>query len=131
MPTGYHTDHPYYATGHKTGTDLYYAAVDGTDMNPDITTGRILCDTQAEALNQIDRIINYEKTPPDQASFYQNVLNACYFQDDDNNGYADRRFAQTTEEMHNYIMNKLNKTSTRVYYTLASVTPRNWNKWKL
>jgi len=127
MPTGYHTDHPYYATGHKTGTDLYYAAVDGTDMNPDITTGRILCDTQAEALNQIDRIINYEKTPPDLASFYQNTLNACYFQDDDNNGYADRRFAQTTEEMRNYIMNKLNKTSTRVYYTKSTTNPTNWN----
>lgn len=127
MPTGYHTDHPYYSTGHKTGTDLYYAAVDGTDMNPDLNTGRILCDTQAEALNQIDRIINYEKNPPDQASFYQNVVNACYFQDDDNNGYADRRFAQTTEEMRSYLMTKLNKTSTRIYYTKSTVNPRNWN----
>jgi len=125
MPTGYHTVHPYH--NQKTGTDLYYAAVDGTDWLPDLSTGRILCDTQAEALNQIDRIISYEKTPPEQDSFYQNVVNACYFQDDDNNGYADRRFAQTSEEMRNYLMTKLNKTSTRVYYAKPTVTPTNWN----
>ncbi|MBN1970584.1 MAG: T9SS type A sorting domain-containing protein [Candidatus Delongbacteria bacterium] len=131
VPTGYHSGHPangdQYSSDHLTATDLYYGCVDGNDYRPDINVSRILCDSNSEADLYVEKVINYESSPPIESSFYQNVLNVCYFQDDDHNGYADRRFCQTTEEIRDYTTNILNKTSTRVYYTHSNVNPTNWS----
>jgi len=85
-------------------TDLYFACMDGgSDYHPDMAHGRISPSNATEAQIIVDKIINYEKTPPTQASFYTDVLNCAQYQDDDNSGYADRRFCHTSENIRDYL----------------------------
>ncbi|MCK5265700.1 MAG: hypothetical protein KAR03_08840, partial [Candidatus Thorarchaeota archaeon] len=88
------SDHilPHYrtVTGHTavhgffdTATDLYYGTVDGTDYFPDIFVGRISVDTTGELNTIVDKILNYERTPPDPATFpeyYSNIAACAYFE---------------------------------------------------
>ncbi len=50
------------------------------DIFPDLGTGRIPVDTLAEANTYVDKVINYEKTPPLNRAFYQNATVASQFQ---------------------------------------------------
>ncbi|MEE4258029.1 MAG: C25 family cysteine peptidase, partial [Bacteroidales bacterium] len=102
-------------------TDLYFACMDGsTDWHPDIAHGRISVSSLAEANVIVNKIIDYEKTPPTTSSFYDNVLNCAQYQDDDNNGYADRRFCHTSENIRDYLQNNHGYTSERIYYTSST-----------
>jgi len=104
-------------------TDLYYACMDGGgDWHPDMAHGRISVSSSAEAQVVVDKIINYEKNPVNNSSFYQNGLNCAQYQDDDNNGYADRRFCHTSEDIRDYLQNNQGYTSERVYYTNSSAS---------
>lgn len=131
IPTGYHYFHPAngssYPSGHKTATDLYYGCVDGNDYQPDINVARMSCDNAQEALMQVERVINYEMNPPENDSFYDTMISAAYFQDDEGNGYATRRFAQTSEEMRDYMIQAHAKTSIRHYFTESNINPMYWN----
>lgn len=88
VPTNYQTDHP---TAHRTttntktkiGTDLYYATLDGTDYFPDLFLGRLSVDTVGELTDVVDKIIDYEKTPPANANFYEDNGLVCLFEDVD------------------------------------------------
>ncbi len=98
-------------------TDLYYACMDGaSDFHPDMAHGRISVSNATEAQVVIDKIVNYELNPVNNSTFYSNVLNCAQYQDDNNNGYADRRFCHTSEDIRNYLISK-GYTSTRVYST--------------
>lgn len=112
-------------------TDFFYSCMDGPfDYLPDLYRGRLSVSSPSEAQVVINKIINYEKNPVQHASFYTTGLHCAYFQDDDNgDGYADRRFAQTSEEVRDYMLVK-NKDINRVYYTPPGVTPKYWNKDK-
>ncbi|MFO8054369.1 MAG: C25 family cysteine peptidase [Bacteroidales bacterium] len=108
-------------------SDHYYACMGGpNDFFPDMARGRITAKTQAEALSSVKKIMNYEKDPPQQASFYTNALVAAYFQDDDTTGYASRRFVHTCEEVKAYL-EPLNYSVERVYNTDPWVTPTHYN----
>lgn len=108
-------------------TDFFYGCMDGdNDVIPDIYRGRISVSTLEEANIVVDKIINYESDPITSATFYQTGLNCAYFQDNNNDGYADRRFAQTSEEIRTYLTN-IGKNIKRVYYTGSNITPRYWN----
>jgi len=116
--------------GDNFATDLYYACMDGaTDWHPDMAHGRISVSSAAEAQVVVNKIINYEKTPPTPSSFYDNILNCAQYQDDDNNGYADRRFCHTSENIRDHLQDNYGYTSTRVYYTntTANVTGLRYN----
>ncbi|MDA3881316.1 MAG: C25 family cysteine peptidase [Prolixibacteraceae bacterium] len=104
--------------GDDFATDSYFVCMDGSgDHIPDMAKGRISVSSLSEATIVIDKIINYEKTPPTSSSFYENVLNCAQYQDsDDNDGYADRRFCHTSEEIRDYLQNEQGYTSERVYY---------------
>ncbi|MCR4769736.1 MAG: hypothetical protein K5874_05960, partial [Bacteroidaceae bacterium] len=107
-------------------TDFYYGCADN-DYIPEMYCGRLSVSTPEEAMTVVEKIINYEKTPPTNSSFYNNGLNCAYFQDYDNfDTYADRRFAQTSEDVRSYVMTQ-GKSVQRVYSTLANVTPLYWN----
>lgn len=134
VPTNYFTNHSNETNG-MIGTDLYYAAVDGADYFPDIITGRIPVDTQLEAFAFVNKIIKYEKEPITDSNFYQRAITAAYFQDDDDpdtqnynerDGYEDRRFVLTNEEIRDFLM-KLGYTVDRVYFAEPEVTPTNYN----
>jgi len=121
----YSSDHPYHGT--PTGTDLYYATVDGSDYYPDIFYGRISAQSQDQAMDIVRKILDYERVSHDLgSSFYNSVGCAAYFQDGDRDGYADRRFALTSEEIYSFLDSE-GYDAERLYVTEASVTPTNWN----
>lgn len=102
-------------------TDLYFACMDGSgDWHPDMAHGRISVSNSSEAQVVVDKIIDYEKNPTTTSSFYQNGLNCAQYQDDDNNGYADRRFCHTSEDIRDYLQNDHGYSAERVYYTSST-----------
>lgn len=110
-------------------TDLYFACMDGTgDYVPEMAHGRISVSNTTEATTVIQKIINYEKNPVTDASFYINGLNCAMYQDDDNNGYADRRFCHTSEDIRDYTITQ-GYSVERIYYTstTANVTGLRYN----
>lgn len=126
---GDHEDVPGTFSGHYFShyTDLYYGCLDGNDdYTPEIYRGRISVSTLEEANVVIDKMINYEKTPPINSSFYNTGVNCSYFQDNNGDGYADHRFAQTSEEIRNYLISQ-GKSIERIYYTKENITPLYWN----
>lgn len=119
----------------EVGTDFNYGDIDD-DYVSDIAVGRLPVNTLTEANNIVNRIINYEKSPPDPDTYpgyYTTTTHAAYFQDDDQNdgsdgsdGFADRRFAKTTEDMYQYF-NSNGYTPKRIYTCKSAVSPTNWN----
>lgn len=106
-------------------TDFYYGCMDN-DYIPEIYCGRLPVSTSDEAMNVVEKIIGYEQTPPTNSTFYNNALHCAYFQDKNYDHYADRRFAQTSEDVRTYVMS-VGKTIQRVYKTPSNVTPLHWN----
>ena len=109
-------------------TDLYFAEMDGSGFKPDMAYGRLVVSSTTEATNVVNKIIDYEKTPPTQSGFYTNAMAAAMYQDTDNyDSYADRRFCHTSEDMRNYLMGQ-GYTVNRVYATgSSSVDPIYYN----
>lgn len=107
-------------------TDLWYAAVDGSDYYPDLFIGRIPADTADQAEVMVQKTLTYERTPPTLPSFYKNFVVAAYFQDDDTNGYEDRRFVLTSEEIRDYLLSQ-GYEGQRIYCTDSSVNPTHYN----
>ncbi|MCB0823051.1 MAG: T9SS type A sorting domain-containing protein [Bacteroidales bacterium] len=115
---------PFY--GDNYASDLDYACMDGNDdWHPDIAHGRISVSSALEAEIIIDKIVNYEQEPPDDPSFYANVLTCAQYQDDDNNGYADRRFTHTSEDINSYLSAVQGYTAERIYYTSTAANKTN------
>jgi hypothetical protein len=109
------------------GSDLYYVCMDGSnDFVPDMAKGRISPSSATNAMMQAQRIINYERNPIVDSLFYQNALNCAMYQDDNNDGYADRRFLHTSENIRTYLLSQ-GYNDQRLYYTDNSVTPLNYN----
>lgn len=131
---GDNTDVPGQAFSKKIGfetvnyvSDLYFSCMDGDDdVIPDLLYGRLPVATESEANAVVDKIINYEKSPVSDATFYKTGVNCAYFQDLDNDGYADRRFAQTSEEVRNALLAEGINVK-RIYTTKNEVTPLYWN----
>lgn len=108
-------------------SDLYYSCMDGAgDYTPDMARGRISVRNAEQANIVIDKIINYEKNPVEDASFYQKALNCAQYQDDNTDGFADRRFCHTSEDIRNYVMQQGYQVQ-RIYYCNKDVTPANFN----
>ena len=61
-------------------SDLYYSTLDGTDYFPDVLIGRISVDTAGETTTIVDKILNYETNPPNNAVFYSHISFCSYFE---------------------------------------------------
>ena len=115
-------------------TDLDYACMDGRRDNvPDVYYGRIPTNNLSDALIVFNKIRGYEELPITDWSFYNTAFHSAYFQDDSvkyseilPDGYEDRRFVKTSEEILQYVQNQ-GKTINRVYYTKSENTPLYWN----
>ena len=119
--TNYVTVHPYQGT--LTGTDLYYATVDGSDYFPDISTGRISVDTAAEAQNIVGRIVNYERNPTRSGTFYTDLSVAAHFEDEVSPyTQEDRRWVQTSQEIADYVEAN-GYVAYQIYYAHPWVNP--------
>jgi len=148
IPCVYRTVHPWDSypgvtgdsrQGHI-GTDLYYAAIDGTDYTPDLAIGRLSVGSATQAMNHVDRIIEYEKDPPVLTTFYDDVAICAYFQDgvEDTiiqpDGIEDARYTQTSEDLALFLSEAaygINKNVTRIYYARPIVNPAYWNDGQL
>ena len=111
------------------GTDLHLVTMglQVFDHLPDMAKGRISVANATQAMQVVDKIINYEKNPPADSSFYQTGLNCAQFQDDDFDNYADRRFVHTSEDVLEYLTGK-GYNINRVYYAdTANSIPLNYN----
>ena len=65
------------------GTDWYYGLMNPSglfDILPDVAVGRISVDTLTEAQTVVNKTIKYEKTPPANLNFYEDISFASYFQ---------------------------------------------------
>ena len=121
---------PWYVTANEPGlvgsptigTDYRYASFTGATpgVTPDIAVGRIPVDTVADANVVVNKIVNYEKTPPGLASqaFYSNATIASQFQccrkDTSAVGLDQRSFVETSEFVRN-TLNGAGKTVQRIY----------------
>lgn len=127
IPVCYQLEHPSESHGgFDIGTDLLYATVDGDDYFPDLFMGRLSVDTRAQANTVVNKIITYERNPPAAADFYAHILAAAQFQDDGLDGFEDRRFVLTAEEIRSFLLTQ-GYTVDRVYCTDPAVTPTNYN----
>jgi hypothetical protein len=125
VTTNYLYIHPY--SGGYTASDLWYVTVDGSDYYPDIFMGRVPADSTSDIETFKTKVFGYEKTPPSLESFYENVDVAAYFQDyNPEDGYEDRRFVRTSEEIRDYLLG-LNYDVLRIYCTPAYVNPTHYN----
>jgi hypothetical protein len=113
-------------------SDLYYACMDGAgDYIPEMAHGRISVSSTAQAMTTVLKMVNYERNPVVDPTFYSSATVASYFQDgtyygSTNDGYADRRFIHTCEEVKDYA-NSQGITVDRVYTAYDNRTPTNYN----
>jgi len=100
------------------GSDLEYSLMNSGDILPDLALGRIPVDTLADAETVINKIVNYEQTPPNQHSFYTNMAFAAYFQccsaSAANDGTAVRSFTETAEFVRDEMLSE-GYTVERIY----------------
>lgn len=113
----------------KVASDRYYGDTN-EDGTADVLVGRLPVDTPEEAQMAVDRIINYERTPPDPATnpdFYTNFAAIAYFDDyAPKDGYADARFVRTSEDVCLYL-NDAGYSGSRIYSSDTGVEPTNWS----
>ncbi len=123
IPTWYITANQPGLVGSATiGTDYRYASFTGVlaGVFPDIAVGRIPVDSLNDANTVVNKIINYEKTPPGFANsaFYSNAAIAAQFQccrkDTAQAGLDQRTFIEVSEFARN-VMNARGKTVQRIY----------------
>lgn len=108
-------------------TDLLYGCMDGDDdLTPDIYRGRIPVSSLDEAYTVVNKIINYEKNPPLNASFYQKGVHVSFFQDVNYDSYEEHRFSKTSEDIRDYMLLQ-NKSVQRIYFCENNVNPLYWN----
>ncbi|MGA1825033.1 MAG: C25 family cysteine peptidase [bacterium] len=120
IPTFY-DDHPKNWNGGQLATDYFYGEMDYSEgaYYPDLAVGRLPVNSTTEAQRVVDRIINYEDNPPHHSSFYKNIILGAYFQDGDNDGWADRAYVQTIQELYTFFSGK-GYTVQREYVTNSS-----------
>ncbi len=114
-------------------SDIPYVIVGSDKYFPAMASGRISVSNNEEAWNVVNKILRYEKNPIDDPTFYNTFLMAAAFQDLNDDSYADRRFAETINDMYHYVIDSVNLgyTAERVFQTYygnnVSTEPTFWN----
>lgn len=104
IPPHYELAHPApQHGGFHIGTDLFHFTVDGQDWFPDIFYGRISVDTLNEADIIVDKIIEYEKNPPNNPQFYQNISAVAMFEDVTTSGREDHPFFSRADQIRFFL----------------------------
>jgi hypothetical protein len=111
-------DHPQLPAYSYNGmlSDNRYCCVSGPDYMSDIFRGRFPCSTDWMQTVS-DKIMKWEFDPLTDPAFWNSVLCAGYFQDDNNNGIADRWFLFTCETVRDTYLLLFGKTVEREYTT--------------
>ena len=128
IPTNYGLTHPYNSsTQGKIATDLYYFDIDNPiDYVADYSYGRLPFNTLLEANEYINKLIRYESVKHEVSSYYNTVLLAAQFQDNDLDSVEDRRFTKTANDIYTYLSAN-GYTVNREYYANSDVYPKYWS----
>ena len=102
-------------------SDLPYSLLQGTDYWPDITMGRLSCNTLASCNTVVGKILKYDSNP-DTGSWYNSTLVAAYFQDEDANCVEDRWFFETGANVYQYMKNSVGHSMLTSFVTGNSCT---------
>jgi len=140
VETNYKTPHPspFFHNGTKTGTDLYYATVDGADYFPDIYLGRLSVDTLQQARVVVDKILDYERKPPNDAAFYKNPTLVSVFEDPESQTFKQKsdcqenqyvKFIEAMEEVYDLLEGKGYQPE-RIYTKTGNCTGSAQKKYK-
>jgi hypothetical protein len=100
-------------------TDYYYSTPEDPHNTeyvfPWLAVGRIPVHTPKEAETVVQKIITYEKNPPENPEYYHRMVFAAYFQDKrPRDGQADRAYMKTMETIRERMVS-LGFTVERVY----------------
>lgn len=108
------------AYGSPFPSDLPYSLLQGSDYFPDVFTGRISVQTEAQCTDVVNKIISYDRNPP-IANWYNTALIAAYLQDD-YSPYceADRWFFETGTYVMDYLENEAGMSIQHAMCTGAS-----------
>lgn len=132
---GDHADIPadYMTITYGNGTTSFYTDYgyvyqeDQYDEIPGIFSGRLPASSCGEAMNMVNKIIEYEKNPTQSSGFYKTLLNCAYFEDvSPRDSCEDRRFVLTSERVRNYMLPK-GYVVNRVYNKSSFCVPYYWN----
>ncbi|MBD5338256.1 MAG: hypothetical protein HDR98_03945 [Bacteroides sp.] len=118
------------SAGESYYTDYHYGCMDSftDDWEQDVIIGRISVYTQNEANVIVNKIIDYDRNPTTNKTFYQTALHAGEFTSIDKL-HEERRFIKTSEEIRDYML-FFGKNVERHYGTTkndASINPTYWN----
>jgi len=113
-------------------TDYYYG-LPNTDSIPQIFRGRITGDNSSEISTVLNKIIQYEKNPPMDESFYTTALHCAEFEDYNHgiyleDGYEDHIRVLTSENIRNHLDNN-GYVVLRQYTTDSSFTLFHWSQY--
>jgi hypothetical protein len=103
-------------------TDYYYSTKEDPTKSdqyvlPWLSVGRIPVQYEEQGLGVIDRIISYERDPPESPHYYKKIVCAAYFQDKGKrDGREDRAYVKTMETLAAH-MEGLGFEVERVYVT--------------
>ncbi len=125
IPAWYKTTHSFYGSNAKAGTDLYYAAIDGSDYFPDLFLGRLPCASTAQCDLMVSKILKVEKTPDLTESLYRTLLTSGEYTDS-GGGYEERIFIETAEAVRDFHI-ATGYTVPTSYCTDTTATPRHYN----
>ncbi len=90
-------------------TDHYYFTKNDYTGNSDcvlpwVSGGRIPVNSLNEANAVVDQIIDYERQPPCDPNYYRRMTFAAYFQDDTQDGRANRAYMKTLEGIREHMV---------------------------
>lgn len=121
MPFTYSGSQVYHAV-----TDYEYGLPTGTNGIPQIFRGRILGDTNSEIASVLNKIIQYERNPTMEESFYKTSLHCAQYQDSNMDSLEDHAFVLTSENIRNHLINR-GFNVYRQFKTYASKMPFHWS----
>lgn len=116
-------------------SDFHYSCLDGEDdLIPDVAIGRIPCSTLEDATNVIDKIINYERYPADDPSFYNRIFVAGEYEDSEPTrfmpeGTEERMFIYTCETIKEALSSTFGLEIDRIYATDPWYNPHYWSTY--
>lgn len=107
-------------------SDLFYGIMSNHDnMVTDIRRGRLSVSSAVEAMDVVEKIINYEKNPP---MFVKKGVNCSLFQSLSNRiGMEDNRATFTNENIRNALVREEGMEIERTYNANARYSPSFWN----
>jgi hypothetical protein len=108
--------------GPKINTDLYYGTVDGQDYFPDIFVGRLSAENEAELKAIVDKILDYEKNPPVDPDYYQDVSLLTQFHNSEPPGDPRQEgfpWVSSMETLRNFLSDSMHYNVERIYTTTS------------